>query len=150
MAFDIRPASRQDVEQLAALEFQTYGADGYPSALFYQALVQWPDGFFVATRGQQVCGYVLATPGTDHTLWVMSLLIAESARGQGIGRQLMQYLLDQLRAKPTNYTQIALTVAPDNQHALRLYQQLGFQQRESIPNFMGPQHDRLLLIATIQ
>lgn len=142
MAVTIRPAAHADVELLTDLEQQTYGSEGYPAALFYQALAQWPSSFFVATQQQRVCGYVLAAPGDDQTLWIMSLLIAPSARGHGIGQQLMRYLLDQRCID----TKLALTVAPDNHNAIRLYQRLGFRQAKYIPDFMGPQHDRLLLI----
>jgi ribosomal protein S18 acetylase RimI-like enzyme len=48
-------------------------------------------------------------------------------RRQGIGRALMEYA--QVWAKAQGYTQIGLQVFTNNQPAIDLYQQLGYQPR---------------------
>ncbi|OZB06769.1 MAG: hypothetical protein B7X54_00990 [Idiomarina sp. 34-48-12] len=145
MTVVIRPALANHVEQLAALELSTYADEGYPAPLFYQAIAQWPEWLLVAERDTAVVGYVLAAPGTEKTLWIMSLLVADTARGEGIGRQLMQALLDQVTTSPTPFSKIALTVSPNNQGAIHLYRALGFKDIEQIDNFMGPNQHRLLM-----
>lgn len=145
MVTAIRSASAADVQQLAALEISTYADEGYPAPLFYQALAQWPQWLLVAERDNTVVGYVLAAPGTEQALWIMSLLVADTARGKGVGRQLMQALLEQVTTSPTQFSTIALTVSPNNQGAIHLYRELGFKDIEQLDNFMGPNQHRLLM-----
>lgn len=145
MTIVIRPALAKDVQQLAALELSTYADEGYPAPLFYQALAQWPQWLIVAERSNAVVGYVLAAPGTEQTLWIMSLLVADTARGKGVGRQLMQALLNQVTTSPISFSTIALTVSPSNDGAIHLYRELGFKDIEQIDNFMGPDQHRLLM-----
>lgn len=144
----IRLASTADVLALAELEHATYQAEGYPAALFYQAIAQWPQTQLVATATSidSVHGYIMAAPGeqTDD-LWIMSLLVASEARGQGLGKQLLQALLKSAAQQPNNYRTATLTVAPYNAAAIALYQQQGFQQIALKPNFMGPGEDRIIL-----
>ncbi len=53
----------------------------------------------------------------------LTIAIVPSRRGRGLGEQLLAALLEQ--AKAAGYTQISLSVEPDNP-ALRLYEQHGF------------------------
>jgi ribosomal-protein-alanine N-acetyltransferase len=133
-------ADAADVAAIAELEWSYYGADGYPAALFYQALQQWPQGLWVAKR-QQLLGYLLIAPasGAD-THWLMSMLVAPQARGQGLGKALLQHVL----TTNTELGCIRLTVASDNHTAQRIYQQCGFTKIDEIADFFGPGAHRWL------
>ncbi|WP_404407536.1 GNAT family N-acetyltransferase [Pseudidiomarina marina] len=145
MAAAVRPATATDVAQLAALESNTYADEGYPAPLFYQALAQWPQWFLVAESDNIVVGYVLAAPGSDKTLWIMSVLVDKVARGQGVGRQLMQSLIANVHNHTREFSRLALTVSPNNHGAIHLYRQLGFKDIKQINDFMGPSQHRLLM-----
>lgn len=141
-------AQPQDIAQLEALERSTYAHEGYPAPLFYQALMQWPQGLVVyrqqQANQQQAVGYLLAAPGQPHEQWIMSVLIAQSARGQGIGKQLLAFYLDQLSQQGVQCT-VKLTVAPTNTPAIALYEQFGFEKVEYLPQCLGPGADRILM-----
>jgi ribosomal-protein-alanine N-acetyltransferase len=141
----VRYAQAQDIAQIEALELATYAHEGYPSAFFYQALAQWPTGFIVYCEADQVLGYLLAAPGQANEHWIMSVLIAEQARGKGVGKQLMAYYLDGLAANSNEQTQIKLTVAPYNSAAIALYEKFGFKKTDFLPQFLGPDADRILM-----
>jgi RimJ/RimL family protein N-acetyltransferase len=59
------------------------------------------------------------------TLW--GLYVGPEMRGRGIGRRLLQALLDHARSQP-DLIIVELTVMTDNQHALRIYRRLGFER----------------------
>ncbi|CAI8152284.1 MAG: Mycothiol acetyltransferase [Pseudidiomarina mangrovi] len=139
-AISIRPAIHSDIAAIAALERAYYGDHGYPSALFYQALQQWPQGLWVASE-QQLIGYLLVAPSEpQQPHWLMSMLVAHAARGRGVGHKLLQHFL----ATELNVNQLRLTVAADNHAAQRLYQQCGFEKIDDIADFFGPGEHRWL------
>ncbi|WP_417658171.1 GNAT family N-acetyltransferase [Pseudidiomarina sp.] len=141
----IRPARAADVPLLEALERETYALEGYPSALFYQAIAQWPEFTIVATQPHRVLGYLLAAPGTDNELWIMSLLIDQQARGQGIGALLVKHLINHISQPANQFKHLKLSVSPTNQAAIALYQKMGFSNECQIDNFLGPGEHRLLM-----
>lgn len=66
--------------------------------------------------------------GTDryaHSTHLGGIAIAPSAQGLGMGRQLMNELLQ--KAREMRLRRIELTVSADNDRAIRFYQSLGFQ-----------------------
>lgn len=141
----IRPAAILDIAAISAIEKEHYGADGYPSAFFYQALSQWPQWFWCAEHDHEVVGYVLAAPGeTPSELWLMSLLVTSSARGLSIGKRLVKSIQKQCRANNT-ILDVHLSVAPHNTSALQLYRNQGFEITATKIDYLGPGEDRLLL-----
>lgn len=141
---EVRLAQAQDIAQIEALELATYAHEGYPAALFYQALAQWPSGFIVYSEADSVLGYLLAAPGQANEQWIMSVLIAEQTRGKGVGKQLLTYYLNGL-ADSASAAQIKLTVAPYNHAAIALYEKFGFKKIDFLPKFLGPDADRILM-----
>lgn len=136
----VSPATAADIAAVAALEHSYYGAEGYPSALFYQALQQWPQGLWVAKQ-QQLLGYLLLAPASTVGMhWLMSMLIAPAARGQGLGKELLQHVLTSV----DDLTCVRLSVASDNHAAQRLYQQCGFKKIGEVIDFFGPRAHRWL------
>lgn len=136
----IRAAHADDVPLLASLEQETYGDEGYPAAFFYQALSQWPTLLLTAVD-KRVQGYLLAAPGMADEVWIMSVLVAPTARGKGVGKTLLQHFLKHLDSSQ----RALLTVAPTNLAAISLYQQQGFDKLSYHTDFMGPGEDRLLM-----
>lgn len=142
---EVRFAGASDVAQLAALEQATYAHEGYPAPLFYQALGQWPEGLIVYAEHTEILGYLLAAPGQADEHWIMSVLTAEQARGKGVGKQLLSFYLAHLHLSP-QVKQVKLTVAPSNQVAINLYEKFGFKEIDLLPQFLGPDADRILMV----
>lgn len=146
---EVRYAQAQDIAQIEALELATYAQEGYPAAFFYQALAQWPTGFIVYCEGDNILGYLLAAPGQASEQWIMSVLIAEQTRGKGVGKQLLAFYFNcvsaSLAATPSELKHIKLTVAPYNSAAIALYEKFGFKKIDFLPQFLGPDADRILM-----
>ncbi|RUO40899.1 GNAT family N-acetyltransferase [Pseudidiomarina aestuarii] len=144
----IRLAEIADIAAISEIEKGFYGADGYPSAFFYQALSQWPQWFLCAEHDRRIQGYLLAAPSNNCSeLWLMSLLVASSARGLGIGNQLVTSFQNHCREDRVVH-QVHLSVAPDNISAQQLYFNHGFQITATKYDYLGPGQDRLLLTWT--
>lgn len=63
--------------------------------------------------------------GTQGRLWIDRLLIDERFQGQGLGTAFMKKLIDTV-SKQYGEQPIFLSVYPDNDRAIRLYEKLGF------------------------
>lgn len=61
--------------------------------------------------------------------WIEDVITDEAARGQGVGEQLTRAMLD--RARELGCTTVDLTSRPSREAANRLYQRVGFVQRET-------------------
>lgn len=66
---------------------------------------------------------------TGMRAWIEDVIVDESARGQGVGEALTNHALDIARADGAKT--VDLTSRPSRQAANRLYQRLGFTQRET-------------------
>ena len=70
-------------------------------------------------------GYIYANVnGLDQRSFITSVYVRENRRGQGIGRKLMEALIDRLES--TGIMDVGLAVTATNEGALRLYESLGF------------------------
>lgn len=66
---------------------------------------------------------------SGHKGWIEDVVVDESMRGQGIGKKLMEKLLEVARAK--GLTEVLLFSADHRKAAIGLYTHLGFQRRQS-------------------
>jgi ribosomal protein S18 acetylase RimI-like enzyme len=112
----------------------------------YRARLSSGDGFLVlASVSGEVAGYafVCLEDGPDDTFRVgeryaeiYSLSVAESARGQGIGTRLLDFVDWELARRGVAETKIA--VMAGNEAAQRLYERRGFRLAESVLYRFGP------------
>ena len=140
-----RPAQLQDIAPVFQIEQAVFGHHVSPDFFFRQAHDLWPDLFFVAPGAQdgELGGYIIGAPGSGQgEFWIMSLAVHEHCRGQGLGKQLLQALLQALRARQASHAK--LTVHPDNS-AVRLYQSQGFSVIEHQPHYFGHSDPRLVM-----
>jgi ribosomal protein S18 acetylase RimI-like enzyme len=61
--------------------------------------------------------------------WIEDVITDESARGQGVGEALTRAMIE--RAREMACTTVDLTSRPSREAANRLYQRVGFEQRET-------------------
>lgn len=69
--------------------------------------------------------------------------IAEEARGQSIGKEFLGIVLEDI--KNQGFQRVQLTVDPDNEPALALYESLGFKKDKFVEKLYGPGEDRYIM-----
>lgn len=87
------------------------------------------------------CAWVRQLPEGDHGflasgVFELAIGTVPSERGQGIGTQTLERLIEACRAQARAATGISLSVRADNP-AVRLYQRLGFETLTEIVNRVG-------------
>lgn len=66
---------------------------------------------------------------TGRRAWIEDVVVDEVARGRGVGEALVRAMLE--RARERRCTTVDLTSRPAREAANRLYQRVGFEQRET-------------------
>ena len=138
----IRSMLPADVPQIAALErlcFSDPWSEGSVAGELENELSLW----LVAEEGGTVRGYIgsqSVPPDCD----ILNLAVAPDARRQGLGRQLLQALLDALHRR--GIERVFLEVRPTNVPARALYAALGFEEiGRRKEYYVNPVEDALIL-----
>jgi [ribosomal protein S18]-alanine N-acetyltransferase len=116
-----RPMSLTDVPAVIAVERGSYQ---FP----------WSEGVFrdcvrvgyvcrVIEFADEVAGYGIMSYGAGEA-HILNVCVRQDLRGAGVGRRLMEYLLEKARAAAMQ--DVFLEVRPSNPTAIRLYESLGF------------------------
>jgi ribosomal-protein-alanine N-acetyltransferase len=119
----IRPMTEADVRSVVALERAAYQ---FP----------WSEGIFrdclrvgyccrIVDVADEVVGYGILSMGAGEA-HILNICVREDLRCRGIGRRLLEYLLE--RSRDAGMREAFLEVRPTNLSAIRLYQSLGFEQ----------------------
>ena len=97
---------------------------------------------YIAKEEMQVVGAVVAFPGKSGIWCLHKVFVAPGHRGYGVATQLLGNLLqalDEIRVD------CFLTVDPENDSALKLYEKLGFSEKQYVKGYYRPYEDRLVL-----
>lgn len=142
----IRTVTEADLPEVLRLDRETFPAGPYPYFVLRQFHDALGDHLLVVDGGDALRGYVLATPPYQARSWILSLVVSQDLRGNGLGRELMTEMLQRLRKEGAN--EVLLTVDPGNDTAMVLYRHLGFvPSGRPHENYFGPgeprQHMRL-------
>lgn len=116
-----RPMALSDVAAVVAVERSSY-------------LFPWSEGVFrdcirvgylcrVVESAGDVTGYGIMSYGAGEA-HVLNICIRSDLRGAGVGRRLMDFLLE--RARVAEMQDVFLEVRPSNPVAIQLYESLGF------------------------
>jgi L-amino acid N-acyltransferase YncA len=105
---------------------------------------------FVAVEDGEVVGWIAASATSSRECYAgvveHSVYVAEEARGRGIGRALLDALVES--ADAARIWTIQTSVFPENEATLRLHERAGFRvvgRRERIAQLDGVWRDTLLL-----
>jgi len=108
----------------------------------YEALVAHL-GQAAALPGDPLVGYACfgATPMTEGTFDLYWLVVAEEARGRGMGRGLLTAVEDQLRGRGARLLRIETSSLEGQGGAARFYAQTGYRQVGLVADFYRPGDD---------
>ncbi len=105
---------------------------------------------FVARREGQVIGWAALSPVSSRCVYEgvaeVSVYIAAAARGQGLGKALLQTLVS--ASEHDNFWTLQASLFPENEASLALHQACGFRvvgRRERIAQLHGVWRDTLFL-----
>lgn len=96
---------------------------------------------YVAHAGSEVAGFILLNMRGPFHGYIQSVCVDESARGTGIGSQLVAYAEARIGRVSPN---VFLCVSSFNTGAARLYERLGYEFVGTLRDYLIEGHDELL------
>jgi ribosomal-protein-alanine N-acetyltransferase len=145
----LRHATPSDLPEIVALERACYG-DPWPATAF-TALPDNPQVFFAVAQKpgrRPLAGYVVAWYVMDEGE-LANLAVAPELRGQGIGRVLLDAVLEDAAARRTST--VYLEVRESNAAARHLYSSRGFEEVGKRKRYYrSPSEDALILRRTLE
>ncbi len=145
----IRPATEADLEAIMLIEQAAFESTAWPQDSMALELAPSNDRhYFVATDGEVVVAYAGINVVAGHQSNVMTIAVTEQSRGRGLGRALMQKLVDVATAQKSG--EIFLEVRADNKAAQSLYLSMGFQQIDQRRGYYQPENiDAVIMLKTL-
>ena len=101
---------------------------------------------YVARTADGVAGFILLTMKGQFPGYITSVCVAASARGSGLGTQLVAFAERRIHRESPN---VFLCVSSFNPGARRLYERLGFEYVGTLKDFLVEGYDELLFRKTI-
>lgn len=138
----IRSVTRDDIPAFHAVMMQA-GMDARsswsrtsPQDLEQSLFAKGAGGFLYVTDGGEVVGCVGYRPDGENTLTLNKLATLPSARGQGIGRQLVERV--EAQARHAAFERVLLAVSQYNLEVIPFYERLGYVQTAEAYAFANP------------
>lgn len=141
---EIRRLTPDDFKHLLVIETESFYS-GYSPYFIRMIPYLYSNTAFIALKGKSAQGYAVAAleQGNPQRAWVLTLAVRPKYRGGGLGKRLLLHVLDALAELKVR--EVLLTVAPDNEGAVALYQKQGFTQVKDLRDFFGPGEHRICL-----
>ncbi len=142
----IRRAVPEDFLAIAALDREAWKEGNSPEFI--------PDGehvwrlwmehaiVFCVEIETEIGGAILAFPCLDGRYCIHKVFVRRDLRGEGMGSRLFEVLLREIDERNLS---TFLTVDPENQAAIALYEKWGFTERRFVKGYYRPQEDRYVL-----
>jgi len=93
---------------------------------------------FLASSKGKTKGIIVLYPIEESILEIKNLAVVPSFQKKGLGKNLI--LFAENFAKANGYTKLRICTGNTSFHQLALYQKLGFQKKDKIPNFFLEQY----------
>lgn len=134
---ELRPARSDDLDAVMAIETASFPTDAWSRSSMAATVADPDTSMIVATDGDAIIGYAaVLAPRAASDADVLTIAVAEAARGRGTGRALLQRLL--AAAAERGASRVFLEVRADNPVATALYASTGFEVVGRRPRYYQP------------
>ena len=146
MSLDLRPARSDDLDDLVVLEADGMGADAWGRSVLGDELAAAPESrtvLVVARTDRPGLAAYGALRVVDATADVQRVVVTRALRRQGLGRLVLQALLDAARARDCQ--EVLLEVRIGNRAAAAMYDEFGFAEISRRRGYFAARRDATVL-----
>ena len=144
---EVRRATTADLLAVFRIEKASFD-EPWPYSAFEHYLGE--PGFLVAQDDGKVVGYVVATLVPNHGRplgHVKDIAVHPDRRGAGVGTRLLSQALSTLAARGA--ASVKLEVRADNDTAIGLYREFGFEHFRTVPRYYGDGTDAHVMLCNL-
>ena len=144
MSIEMRDATTLDIPSLLSIENALFQDEAWSKEVFESefALLGTTRTYRMVEENKEIVAY-FGLAIVDDTADITTIAVRTDFQGRGIGRKLMQEILD--IAASRNLRKIMLEVKPENLAAISLYQKFDFEVIGLRRNYYGPSKDALTM-----
>lgn len=139
---EIKTIEKAELTEVLELDGEIFYPQEYNLRTIRQMFDIASDYFLIARSGEKLAGYCLGAT-TGKTGWILTVAVDANFRGTGIGKKLTVECIERFRLAV--FSEIKLTVHPDNKRAKSLYSSLGFQEHAYEENYYGEHEHRVVM-----
>lgn len=145
LEISLRQAKDENIERFIEIEqaadSKTYSAMTTDKE-WKDELIKQNAKIYAIILSDEIVGDVSYEIKENSTAYISGLCVDHELRGQGIGKQAIGLILDELK----NYKRIELVTHPENKNAIKLYSSFGFSIEKQMENYFGDGEPRILMI----
>lgn len=130
---EYRSARFSDLDQLRQRLLEIFSVDAWDRDTLSRYLGNRNSRWMIATRGDEIIGWVCYVIESGNTILVSNLAVVSSHRRRGIGRALLGWVIAESLKLPSY--KVYLEVSEDSSAAIALYQSSGFATVKKLPGF---------------
>lgn len=136
-------ATSKDIQALLEIEKTAKGLKIYSGYFTEEGIKEWLDSdiVYLIKKEETIVGSISYEVKDEKHAYISGLIVKPEFQKQGLGSQAIQLLLEELK----KFKQVSLVVHPDN-HAVRLYESLGFVSQGCKENYYGDGEPRLIMV----
>lgn len=144
----IRAAEIEDIKQIKAIDQLLFKNESYPVFALRQ-LHDITNGLMkVAELDKVIVAYGIGHYNNEkQEAWFLSLGVLPGYRGRQIGEGLISDMVEEVRAMGAS--SIYLTVHPENEPGINIYEKLGFKIRQAAENYYLDHSPRLVMVKNL-
>jgi ribosomal protein S18 acetylase RimI-like enzyme len=141
----VRQVRSSDLSALHVLDKEVFGEFAYPLFVLRQFMDVHSRHFLVLDADPPLRGYLLAAYAAQtREAWLLGIGVQSEFRAHGYGRLLLDRSLCKLHADGAQ--RVRLTVKPENDSAIGLYESMNFRKMSFEPHYYGDGEDRFEMV----
>lgn len=142
----LRQFRLSDLPEILKIEQEIFPEDPWSEKNFRFCHKRYPDGFVVAVHGDKIAGFAAGWISGKRG-GIGDIAVVENQRGEGIGKLLMNYVLEWLKQKKCHLCRIEVKI--ENPEAITFFQKRGFKKIKRLPKFYPSGKDAFLMTKRI-
>ncbi|MEM1538446.1 MAG: ribosomal protein S18-alanine N-acetyltransferase [Candidatus Nezhaarchaeales archaeon] len=140
----IRPIKKNDWKKVYDIEKLCFGDKAYPKPLLQYLAILHGDTFLVYEVDGDVLGYAVGAYEHNGRGHILSIATRPDVQARGIGRALLEALIERLRGRGAN--RFRLEVRVSNIVAIKFYEKMGFKVLGVIKSYYEDGEDAIVYV----
>ncbi len=142
----LRPFREKDLVELVRIEKLSFAVNPRSETWFKKQWQCWSESFWVVAVEGQVAGYALAKINKGRAK-ISRMAVHSQYRREGVGRQLIAFLLNNFRQNGVN--QVRVEVRVNNQGSIKFFQSFHFKIKERLAGYYRDGTDAYLMTVSL-